>query len=273
MAILSFQIIESPGLVGLYPRRGKILSTNTYAEVTAAGYLNGVNTQGETVKPNDIFDVVYNYISANSPGTYVQLIASVAAGVITLNATAGDVILPVVSGDFAVFSGTSGAIADSGLLPSATGQVYVATTPGSLTTGQLAEFKDTHGTLENSGLLASNAMSVAAVNTMAAGSNIILDKALGTIVSNAVTLNKQSGSLTTPSLSTASGSSYTVTLTNSLITANSLVFCQVEGGLNTTAGITFIVASNSGFATILLENSGVAAAALNGTVIFSFVVF
>jgi hypothetical protein len=112
-----------------------------------------------------------------------------------------------------------------------------------------------------------------AVNTMAAGSEIILDKTTGTVSGGAVTINKQSGVITTTSLSTASGAAATVTLTNSEISSTSVILCQVQGGSNTTAGITIVATPTTGSATILLQNTGVAAVALNGTVVFSFVVF
>lgn len=272
MAILSFLITEPTGIVGDLPRRGKILSSDSYATVTAAGYLNGLNTQGQPVNTNDVFDVVYNYTSANSPGTYVQLIASVTAGVVTLAAAGGDVILPVVNGDFAVFSGTMGAIADSGLSASAASQVYVVTSPGGLTTGQLAEFKDANGTLENSGLLVSNAMSKAAVNTMAAGSEIILDKAPATSTAGAATVNKQAGVITTEILSTAAASAYAFTLTNSEIATTSIVSLQLMGGTNTTRGLELRAIPGSGTCAISIFNNNVAGTALNGTLIFGFIV-
>jgi hypothetical protein len=112
-----------------------------------------------------------------------------------------------------------------------------------------------------------------AVNTMAAGGEIILDKGTGTVSAGAVTINKQSGVITTTSLSTATNASATVTLTNSEITTSSVIVCQIQGGTNTTPGITIVATPGAGSATIVLYNGGVGAAALNGTVIFSFVVF
>jgi hypothetical protein len=111
------------------------------------------------------------------------------------------------------------------------------------------------------------------VNDMGAGAAVVLDKSTATTTGGAATINKQSGVLTTPSLTTASGSAYTITLTNSEIATSSVIVCQVQGGTNTTAGITLVATPAAGSATILVQNSGVAAAALNGTVILSFSVF
>lgn len=119
----------------------------------------------------------------------------------------------------------------------------------------------------------SSSMSLSAVNTMAAGSRIITDKTTAVTTGGAATINKMSGVLTTPALTTASGTAYTITLTNSEITASSIVLCQIQGGTNTTPGIVVVATPAAGSATILLQNSGVGAAALNGTVIVSFVVF
>jgi hypothetical protein len=118
-----------------------------------------------------------------------------------------------------------------------------------------------------------NALLTTAINTMAAGGEIILDKSTATTTAGAATINKQSGVLTTPSLTTASGASYVITLTNSEIKTTSILLCQIMGGTNTTSGITTVATPAAGSATILLNNSGIAAAALNGTVIIGFVVF
>lgn len=146
------------------------------------------------------------------------------------------------------------------------------TLTGASVSGDFPVFNSTTGGVVNSGTLASNIMYKNISNVMAAGANVITDKATGTATAGAVTINKQSGVITTVALTTASGAAATITLTNSQIAATSVLLCQIQGGTNTTPGITIIATPGAGTATILLENSGVAAAALNGTVIFSFVV-
>jgi|SRR6184192_1028058 len=88
----------------------------------------------------------------------------------------------------------------------------------------------------------------------------------------AETCNAQSGVITTESLSTASGAVSTRTLTNSFITAASLVFVQIMGGSNTTVvGVTaFVSAVAAGSATIKIAN--ISGSALNGTIVYSFLV-
>lgn len=88
----------------------------------------------------------------------------------------------------------------------------------------------------------------------------------------AETCNAQAGVITTEALTTASGASSTRTLTNSFITANSLVFVQLMGGTNTVVvGVTaYVTAVAAGSATIKISN--ISGGALNGTVVYSFLV-
>lgn len=101
---------------------------------------------------------------------------------------------------------------------------------------------------------------------------LTFQKATGTEAAGAVTVNAQSGVITTSALTTASNTSYAITLTNSAISASSVILCSLMGGTNTTRGVVISAIPGTGSAAISLENSGVAAAALNGTVIFGFTV-
>jgi hypothetical protein len=99
----------------------------------------------------------------------------------------------------------------------------------------------------------------------------VITKGTGTVVTNAVTINAPVGVITTGALTTASGANATaITLTNSFITASSAIFLQDMGGTNTTRGVTYSVVPGAGTASITITNGNVAAAALNGTVIFAF---
>jgi hypothetical protein len=240
MSIISIDVGVT-GLVGdqVNPRRNTMVTTDNLSTITTAGYLNNQNTGGNPILPTDTFHVIYSFNPATNIGIFgiFTVSYSVAHGYsLVLWENPGNVLLPVVSGNLASFNGTTGQIQDSGIV-------------------------------------AANVLVNTAVNTMAAGSEIILDKATATTTAGAATVNKQSGVLTTPALTTASGAAYTITLTNSEIKTTSVILCQIMGGSNTTPGITIIATPLAGSATILLENSGVAAAALNGTVILGFVVF
>jgi hypothetical protein len=208
MGIIQFPT-TLPAQVGIVPATKKMVSSDNLSTITAAGYLNQFNLDGNPISPTDILEVIYSYVAATNSGTYGVFTPSISNGVITLNSFVG-----------------------------------------------------------GANVLLNNA-----VNTMASGSEIILAKGTATTTAGAATVNQQSGVLTTPSLTTASGSAYVITLTNSEIAASSVLLCQVQGGTNTTPGITIIATPAAGSATISLENSGVAAAALNGTVIIGFAVF
>lgn len=92
---------------------------------------------------------------------------------------------------------------------------------------------------------------------------------------NSVTINKQSGTITTGTLTTAAGATQAVTLTNSLITASSnvLAYIQDYSGTLFTNGVPLILKTlpASGSVVITLGNTH-AANALNGTVKIKFII-
>jgi hypothetical protein len=102
--------------------------------------------------------------------------------------------------------------------------------------------------------------------------SILLDRGTATSTAGAATVNHQSGVITTESLLTAAASAYAFTLTNSRITTASIVQLQLMGGTNTTRGIELRAIPGTGSATLSLYNNNVAGTALNGTLIFGFVV-
>lgn len=100
-----------------------------------------------------------------------------------------------------------------------------------------------------------------------------LTKGTGTVSANAVTINAPAGIITTGSLSTASGADATaITFTNSFITSSSVINCTINGGTNTTNGVTVKAVPGSGSATLTITNGNVAAAALNGTLFIGYTV-
>jgi hypothetical protein len=102
--------------------------------------------------------------------------------------------------------------------------------------------------------------------------SIILDRGTATSTAGAATINHQAGVVTTEALTTAAAAAYAFTLTNSRITSSSIVLLQLMGGTNTTRGIELRAIPGSGSATLSLYNNNVAGTALNGTLIFGFVV-
>jgi hypothetical protein len=264
-----------PGQSGVIGATKYMVTTDSLATITAAGYLNNIDLAVYPIAASDVISCLYSYNLQTNSGTFAIFTVSLSNGVVSLIewSNPGNVLLPVVSGDFAVFNGTSGQIKDSGLLPSSTSsQLYVATTPGSLTSGQIAKFNDANGTLANSGILASNVMVLNAANALTGAGSISLVKGTGTEAANAVTVNNNAGVITTSSLTTAGGSSYAITWTNSFISASSVILLTLMGGTNTTENITLKATAGSGTSTLTIYNN-TAATALNGTIIIGFAVF
>ena len=79
MAIVSFRM-DFPGQVGIYPRVGKLQSTDDLATVAGAGYLDAVaNAQSISVTSSDIVAVT----ASDGNEFYRPTVSS--TGVITLN--------------------------------------------------------------------------------------------------------------------------------------------------------------------------------------------
>ncbi len=296
------EVSELPGTV-------KIVTTDSLATITTAGYLNNQPLLGINLSPADLIQVIYLFNIQTQSGTFEFFTISITNGVITLVpfVSTGNVLLPVVNNDFAAFNGTTGQIKDSGaapstvgspfvvmspgaltvgnfpqignangtittgLPPSAAANAFVVVSPGGLTSGQIPQFNDVNGTLANSGILASNVMRLNTVNTMSGVGSIILPKVNGVEAANAVTASGVAGLITTSALTTAGGAAYAITWTNTVLTATSAVFLSLEGGTNTTKNITLEVVRGAGTATLTIYNN-TAATALNGTILIGYLV-
>lgn len=98
----------------------------------------------------------------------------------------------------------------------------------------------------------------------------ILDNGTATATAGAATLAKLSGVITSESLTTAAGATYTLTITDSVIAATDLVFASVALGTATTGTpVVTTVAPAAGSLVIIIQNIH-ALAALNGTIKVSF---
>lgn len=117
-----------------------------------------------------------------------------------------------------------------------------------------------------------NVMVKNGTNTMQPSSMIILDKGTATTTGGAATINKEAGVLTTEALTTAAGSSYVITLTDSKIASTSIILVSPMGGTNTVKNFNIDAVPGSGSATITVYNTD-PSAALNGTIKIGFVVF
>lgn len=107
---------------------------------------------------------------------------------------------------------------------------------------------------------------------MAAGKQVFLDDGAVTLSSNAGTSNKQAVKITTEDLTTGTGSTVTLTLTNSLIAATSIVLVTVGNGTNSAGQPTVLsVTPGAGSVAIIIKNSS-GATAFNGTLVLSVLV-
>lgn len=298
---------------GLLPSSRKMVTTDNISTVTTAGYLNAVSLEGYALGNGAIVEMLYGYNQQNGVGTYGIFTVSVASatGKITLSTwiSPGSVTLPVVSGDVAIFDGTTGKIKDSGLAPSSTSsQLFVATTPGTLTSGNFPRLNDVNGTLNagkaptdatktfvvmspgsltsgnvvitsdangsiaTSSIAPTNIMLLSATNTLSGSGRIIAVKANGTESSNAVTASGMAGAITTSALTTDGGTSYAITWTNTFITATSSVLLTLAGGTNTVANISLKCVPGSGTATLTIYNNSNGGIMLDGTIIINYLV-
>ena len=91
--------------------------------------------------------------------------------------------------------------------------------------------------------------------------------------SGAATLNKMAGVITSESITTAAGSDYTLTLTNSDIAAADQVMASVQLGSATTGEPAITSVTPAAGSVVIKVRNIAASAAFNGTIVISFVVF
>ncbi len=160
MSIVSFNV-QTPMLQGIIPRVVQLVATDNLSTITTAGYMNkqGQVLQGENLSPNDVILILYSYNVASNSGTFGIFTADIAAnGTITLNIweNPGNVLLPVVDGDFANFNGTSGQIEDAGFSPSDATKTKVVMAGSAVVANNIAHFIDTAGTIDDTAAAVTN---------------------------------------------------------------------------------------------------------------------
>jgi hypothetical protein len=225
MSIVSFNTTTT-GQIGIFPRLCELATTDNLATITTAGYLNrnGQVLQGFAFYPTDVIFVNYSYVVATNSGTFGIFLPSIAGnGQITLTewANPGDVLLPVVSGDFAVFNGTSGQIKDAGYLPSNAAKTNVVMANGATIANHIGTFTDTAGTLGEDAATAINGGNIQAG----------LSGTAGTIASFPATA--ANGSLVLAAVN--AGGAFNTTISNSVM-GQSTVYSLADIGA-TTGGI------------------------------------
>lgn len=140
------------GQVGILPRTVKVICNDNYATITAAGYLNNSVQNPYNYYTTDVFLISY---ASNAFGIFLPTFSGTT---ITLSpwVSSGNVTLPVVSGNFPKFSGTTGLMVDSLISPSDATKTKVASIAAATTANQVATFSDTAGTVQSSGTLLSS---------------------------------------------------------------------------------------------------------------------
>lgn len=117
MGILQYPQVL-PGQSGFVNAAKYMVTTDSLATITAAGYLNNVDLAVFPIGSADVIGITYS-ASPFPPitGTFAYFNVTISNGTITLVpwVNPGMVTAPVVNGDIPVFSGTTGKIIDSGI--------------------------------------------------------------------------------------------------------------------------------------------------------------
>lgn len=110
------------------------------------------------------------------------------------------------------------------------------------------------------------------VLTFGAGATINADSGTASCTTNAATLSKMAGKITTESLTTAAQGQQTITVTNTTVAAADIVLATLANGSNT-QGVAVLgrVTPAAGSFTVSIENQH-ASQAFNGTFVISFLV-
>jgi hypothetical protein len=137
---------DTAGQINVNPRRVKIVTNATFAQITAPNFLAPAQAEGYTFLASDFFDIFY---SPNLLGTFVfnsndtQLTSLIPSG--------SGVILPVTVGDVPVVANTSGDLQDIGLKPSNPAKTNIVMQNGGATVGHAVVYADVNGTIQDSG--------------------------------------------------------------------------------------------------------------------------
>lgn len=146
---------QSGGFNSLSPRIVRMITSAPLATVITAGwYAQPASNNVEALLPSDLVEIAYAQGTSSAATAFFNV--SITAGVVTLSLDNSNVILPVTSGHFANFSGTSGAIADDGYSPSNAAKTKVVMANAATIVGQFPMFTDVSGTIGDSGVLASS---------------------------------------------------------------------------------------------------------------------
>lgn len=128
-------------------------------------------------------------------------------------------------------------------------------------------------TYANATLTTPTADTLTVTNQVVFGAGATLDADSGTVTlsSNAGTLSKMAGVITTESLTTAAGASQALTITNTLVASTDLILLSRGGGSNSAGSPLMRVVPGTGSFVVTLDNVH-ASAAFNGTFKIAYLV-
>lgn len=152
MSIISFYFVsDNQYIQQAKPRTFKMVTTANLATITTAGYLSNGTGSPFSIEPTDVLEVTYSYSEATKVGTYGKFIPTISNGIITLSlwANPGNVDLPVTSGHFAFFNGTTGKISDQNKVPSDATQLNVVMQKNPSVINGIPGYTDLGGTIQN----------------------------------------------------------------------------------------------------------------------------
>lgn len=110
-----------------------------------------------------------------------------------------------------------------------------------------------------------------ATTALSVAGTAALESGAATATAGAATLATQTGAITSEAITTAAGANYTLTLTNSKITALSTVVASVAFGTSTTGDPGILRVTPAAGSVVIIVRNHASAAALNGTIVVSFI--
>jgi hypothetical protein len=190
-----------------------MVTTDNLATITTAGYLNNIDLSVFPIYASDRISCLYSYNEQTKSGILADFTVSITNGVIILVifVNPGNVLLPVVSGNFPSFNGTSGQIKDSGISASNPLKSKVASINNTTTVNHIATYTDANGTIGEDPVTAINSGSIQAGMSGIAGSLISFPTAANT-GSIQIIPNSNSGNFTTVITNQAMGQTSTIAM-------------------------------------------------------------
>ncbi|HWY36811.1 MAG TPA: hypothetical protein VNX68_19350 [Nitrosopumilaceae archaeon] len=216
--------------------------TDSQATISATGWLNLAATIASIELANNGLwvwqpgDMVLVYSDADNTDVLYTVNSTTHSLILYSTAGAGGVTLPVVSGDFTVFSGTAGQLFDAGYSPSDPTKTKVVMAGSAVTVNHIAVFTDTLGTIDDDAATAINGGNIQAG----------LSGTAGTLASFPATA--ANGSLIVAAIN--AGGPFNTTISNSVMGQSSVISTPDPG----VATSKFLLTDSAGTQTISTGN-------------------